>query len=42
LLFFIFASGKLVCAGAKKEEEVSVAVTKLQETLEEKGLIHYE
>jgi len=42
VVILIFASGKLVCAGAKKEEEVSVVVTKLQETLREKGLIYYE
>jgi len=42
VVILIFASGKLVCTGAKKEEEVSVAVAKLQETLEKKELIHYE
>jgi len=42
VVILIFASGKLVCTGAKKEEEVSVAVAKLQETLEKKRLIHYE
>lgn len=42
VVILIFASGKLVCTGAKNEEEVSVAVTKLQETLEKKELIHYE
>jgi TATA-box binding protein (TBP) (component of TFIID and TFIIIB) len=30
-----------VCTGAKKEAEVSRAVGKLQQTLEEKGLITY-
>jgi len=42
VVILIFASGKLVCTGAKNEEEVSVAVAKLQETLEKKELIHYE
>jgi transcription initiation factor TFIID TATA-box-binding protein len=40
-VILIFASGKLVCTGAKKEGEVHRAVTKLQETLEEKILITY-
>jgi transcription initiation factor TFIID TATA-box-binding protein len=42
VVILIFASGKLVCTGAKKEGEVHRAVTKLQETLEEKTLITYE
>jgi transcription initiation factor TFIID TATA-box-binding protein len=41
VVILIFASGKLVCTGAKKEAEVSRAITKLQQTLEEKGLITY-
>ncbi len=41
VVILLFASGKLVCTGAKKEAEVHRAVTKLQETLEEKGLITY-
>lgn len=41
VVILIFSSGKLVCTGAKKEEEVHRAVTKLQETLEEKELIRY-
>jgi transcription initiation factor TFIID TATA-box-binding protein len=41
VVILIFASGKLVCTGAKKEPEVPRAVKKLQETLEEKGLITY-
>ena len=41
VVILIFASGKLVCTGAKKEAEVHRAVAKLQETLEEKGLITY-
>jgi transcription initiation factor TFIID TATA-box-binding protein len=42
VVILLFASGKLVCTGAKKETEVHRAVTKLQETLEEKVLISYE
>ena len=42
VVILIFASGKLVCTGAKKEAEVPRAITKLQETLEEKGLITYQ
>jgi len=42
VVILIFASGKLVCTGAKKEAEVPRAVRKLQETLEEKGLITYQ
>jgi len=41
VVILIFATGKLVVTGAKKEAEVSIAVAKLQETLEEKGLITY-
>ena len=42
VVILIFASGKLVCTGAKKEAEVHRAVAKLQETLEERILITYE
>ncbi len=41
VVILLFASGKLVCTGAKKEEEVHKSVTKLQSILEEKDLIHY-
>ena len=41
VVILIFASGKLVCTGAKTEGEVHRAVTKLQDTLEEKTLIAY-
>ena len=40
-VILIFSSGKLVCTGAKKETEVYRSIAKLQETLEEKGLITY-
>jgi len=42
VVILLFASGKLVCTGAKKEEEVHRAVSVLQETLEQKELIHYD
>jgi transcription initiation factor TFIID TATA-box-binding protein len=42
VVFLVFANGKLVCTGAKKEGEVHRAVTKLQQTFEEKTLITYE
>ena len=42
VVILIFASGKLVCTGAKKETEVHRAIAKLQQTLEEKTLITYE
>ena len=41
VVILIFASGKLVCTGAKKEAEVPRAIAKLQAALEEKGLITY-
>jgi transcription initiation factor TFIID TATA-box-binding protein len=41
VVILIFASGKLVITGAKKEAEVPRAVGKLRGTLEEKGLITY-
>jgi len=41
-VFLIFSSGKLVCAGAKKEEDVHQAAIKLHRKLEEKNLIRHE
>ncbi len=38
----IFASGKLVCTGTKKESEVYRAVHNLHTLLEEKKLMEYE
>ena len=38
-VFLIFASGKLVCTGARKEEDVHQAVNKLHQELEDKGVI---
>ena len=42
VVILIFASGKLVCTGAKKEQDVYDAVHKLHERLEEQNLIFYE
>ena len=42
VVILLFASGKLVCTGAKREEEVYIAVEKLHRKLEEDGLIYYE
>ena len=42
VVILIFASGKLVCTGATKEEDVYKAVAKLHKKLEEKDLIYYE
>ena len=42
VVILIFASGNLVCTGAKKEQDVYDAVHKLHESLEEQSLIFYE
>ena len=42
VVILIFASGKLVCTGATKEEDVYTAVAKLHKQLKEKELIEYE
>ena len=42
VVILLFASGKLVCTGATKEEDVYIAVDKLHKTLIEKDLIYYE
>jgi len=41
VVILMFASGKLVCTGAKYERDVYEAVNKLQENLELKNLIDY-
>ena len=41
-VILIFSSGKLVCTGAKKEEEVHQAVKKLRQKLDENDAIFYE
>jgi len=42
VVILVFASGNLVCTGAKKEQDVYDAVHKLHESLEEQNLIFYE
>ncbi|MGA2310510.1 MAG: TATA-box-binding protein [Candidatus Bathyarchaeia archaeon] len=42
VVILIFASGNLVCTGAKKEQDVYDAVHKLHRSLEEQNLIFYE
>lgn len=42
VVILLFASGKLVCTGAKKEQDVYDAVHKLHEILEEQDLLFYE
>ena len=41
VVFLIFSAGKLVCVGAKKEEQIYEAVEKIQKLLEAKELIYY-
>jgi TATA-box binding protein (TBP) (component of TFIID and TFIIIB) len=36
----LFGSGKIVCAGARKIEDVSIAIEKLSEELTSLGLLH--
>jgi transcription initiation factor TFIID TATA-box-binding protein len=40
-VILLFASGKLVCTGAKRESDVYRAVSNLHVMLEEKGLMVY-
>ncbi len=40
-VILLFASGKLVCTGAKTEKDVYAAVNNLHVTLEQKGLMVY-
>ena len=42
VVMLVFASGSLVCTGAKKEQDVYDAVHKLHVILEEQNLIFYE
>jgi transcription initiation factor TFIID TATA-box-binding protein len=42
VVVLIFATGNLVCTGAKKEQDVYDAVQKLHASLEEQDLIFYE
>ena len=42
VVILLFASGKLVCTGAKREQDVYDAVEKLHQKLEDQNLIYYE
>jgi transcription initiation factor TFIID TATA-box-binding protein len=42
VVILLFASGKLVCTGAKKEQDVFDAVDKLHTLLEQTALIFYD
>jgi transcription initiation factor TFIID TATA-box-binding protein len=42
VVMLLFASGKLVCTGAKYEEMVKEAVEKIHETLQDYDLIYYD
>jgi transcription initiation factor TFIID TATA-box-binding protein len=42
VVILLFASGKLVCTGAKREQDVFDAVSKLHGILEQKALIFYD
>jgi len=42
VVILLFSTGKLVCTGATKEEDVYKAVAKLHKNLKEKELIYYE
>ncbi len=42
VVILLFATGKLVCTGATKEEDVYEAVAKLHKNLKEKELIYYD
>jgi len=39
VVFLIFSTGKIVCAGAKKEKDIYEAVENLQRRLEENGVL---
>ncbi len=42
VVILLFASGRLVCTGATREENVYIAVNKLHQQLEDQKLIYYE
>ncbi|PVX25419.1 MAG: TATA box-binding protein [Candidatus Bathyarchaeum sp.] len=42
VVILLFASGKLVCTGATKEEDVYIAVDNLHKNLEDLDLIYYD
>jgi transcription initiation factor TFIID TATA-box-binding protein len=42
VVFLIFASGKIVCTGGRKEEDVFETIKKLHQELKKNGLISYD
>jgi transcription initiation factor TFIID TATA-box-binding protein len=42
VVILLFASGKLVCTGATKEEDIHEAVRRLHKALEREELIYYD
>jgi len=42
VVILLFSSGKLVCTGARKEEDVHKAVDNLGQKLEKNNLIYFE
>ena len=42
VVFLVYSNGKIVCVGAKKEEEIYEAVEKLRRRLEEMNVLHEE
>jgi len=42
VVFLIYSNGKIVCVGAKKEEEIYEAIESLRRRLEELGVLHEE
>ncbi len=42
VVILLFASGRLVCTGATREENVYIAINKLHQQLEDQKLIYYE
>jgi transcription initiation factor TFIID TATA-box-binding protein len=42
VVFLIFASGKIVCTGGRKEEDVFKTIKNLHQELKKNGLISYD
>lgn len=40
VVLLLFSSGKMVCTGAKKEEDVKLAVNRIYEKLKELGVLY--
>jgi len=41
-VILLFSTGKLVCTGARRGEDIHLAVNRLHQELEDKGLVRYE